>query len=182
MKTITTGTEITFTKTNDKFELIKTDGGFDIKPIKLSKNIATEPYLFQELLELYEAGKITIEGFEETDAALVRSIFTNYIHTTEIEYLKAQLTRISAEKEALEAANQQLTTANGELHNANSHLEITNQELMAANEQLTTNNDELERRNSQLQHDNGELTSEIKALKDTNEKLNTALAAMQEQE
>lgn len=167
-KTITTSTEITFTKTGDKFELIQNPTGFDVKRIKLSKNITAEHYTFQELLDLYQSGLITIQGFEEGDAPLVRSILTNYIHTHEIDTLKADITRITGEKEALEAANQQLTTANAELTTEGSQLKTTNQELTAANAELITANKEL--------------VSENKALKGKNEKLNTALEAMQEEE
>lgn len=159
MKTIDTGTKITFTETGDKFELIQTPTGFDVKRIKLSKNITPEPYTFQELLDLYEAGKITINGFEEGDAALVKSILTNYIHTTEIESLKADLVKVTGEKEALETTNQQLTTANGELSNEGLQLKTTNQELTIANEKLTL---------------------EITKLKATNEQLNATIAAMEE--
>jgi len=151
-KTITTGTKITFTETNDKFELIQTPTGFDVKPIKLSKNIPTEHYTFQELLDEYESNKITIQGFEEADAALVKSIFTNYIHSTEIEILKADIIRITGEKEVLESANQQLTTVNGELAEANKGLTDSNLELTTSNKELIA----------------------------TNEKLNTALEAMAE--
>ncbi len=154
MKTITTGTKITFTETGDKFELIETTTGFDVKRIKLSKNITPEPYTFQELLDLYEAGKITIHGFEEADAALVKSILTNYIHTTEIESLKAVI--------------QKLTTTNGELA-------TTNGQLATANEKLTAEN-------SELGNSNAELTATNKDLTTKNEKLNTALEAMHEQE
>lgn len=173
-KTITHGTKITFTETNDKFELIKNpdnNTGFDVKPIKLSKNIPTEPYTFQELLNEYEKGKITIHGFEEADAPLVKSIFTNYIHTTEIEALKADITRITGEKEALEATNQELTTANNEIP----QLKITNQELTISNEKLTTENSELKSTNKELTLANENLTKENEGLKITNEKLNAAL-------
>lgn len=179
-KKITTGTKITFTETNDKFELTQTPTGFDVKRIKLSKNITPEPYTFQELLDLYGAGKITINGFEEADAALVNSILTNYIHTTEIEILKADITRITAEKEILDDANKKLLPAYDELTHAHEELTDAHKDLKAANEKITADNDELKRRNSELQHDNGELTSENKALKATNEKLNTALEAMDE--
>ena len=174
MKTIITGTKITFTETGDKFEIIQTPTGFDVKPIKLSKNIPTEPYTFQELLEVYESGKITIQGFEEADAPLVRVMLTNYIHTTEIESLKADITRITGEKEALEAANQQLTATNTELTNESLQLKTTNQELTTANEKLTTENGE-------LINSNKELTTENKELKETNVKLNTAIEAMDEE-
>lgn len=109
MKTITTGTKITFKETGDKFTLTQTETGFDVKQVKLSKNIPHEPYTFQELLDLYESGQITIEGFEEGDAGLIHSILTNYIYQanlkdklaeietfkSQIEYLKSQLTKIS---------------------------------------------------------------------------------------
>lgn len=175
MKTITTGTEITFTRTKDIFELIQNDTGFDVKPVKLSKSLSTEPYTFQELLDLYESGKITIEGFEETDAPLVKSILINYIHTTEIETLKGDITRITSEKEALEAEKQQLTTVNSELNTESSQLKTTNQELTAANEKLATENAKLGNSNTELDAENKDLTTK-------NEKLNTALAAMQEED
>lgn len=175
MKTITTGTKITFTETGDKFELIQTPSGFDVKRIKLSKNITPEHFTFQELLDLYESGKITIQGFEEADAALINCIFINHIHNTEIEALKADVTRITDEKEVLEAANQQLTTANGELTTESSQLKTTNQELTAANEKLT-----IEKASFDLA--NTKLTAENEELKSTNEKLNTALSVMGEEE
>lgn len=159
MKTITTGTEITFKKTGDKFTLTKTDAGFDVKQIKLSKITPAENYSFEELLDLYESGYISIEGFEDTDAPLVKSILTNYIHTTEIESLKADLVKVTGEKEALETTNQQLTTANSELSNEGLQLKTTNQELTIANEKLTL---------------------EITKLKATNEQLNATIAAMEE--
>lgn len=154
MKTITTGTKITFTETGDKFELAQNVTGFDVKRIKLSKNITPEPYTFQELLDLYESGKITIQGFSEGDEALVKSILTNYIHTTEIEALKADITRITGEKEALKVENEQLTTESLQLKTTNQELRNSNTELTAENKELTTKN----------------------------EKLNTGLEAMQEQE
>lgn len=160
MKTITTGTEITFTKTNDKFELIQTPAGFDVKPIKLSKSISTEPYLFQELLDLYESGKITIDGFEEADAALIRSILTNYIHTTEIEGLKADIAKLNGEKEALVASNLQLTSANSD---------------------LTTAKAELTDANQALSYTNKELSEEINALNKTVSELNAELVAMDDE-
>ena len=101
-KEIITGTKITFKETGDKFTLTQTDTGFDLRQVKLSKNLAAEPYTFQELLELYESGQITIEGFEETDAALARSIITNYIYNSNI---KTQLNTI----EQLTAKNKELT-------------------------------------------------------------------------
>lgn len=136
MKTITTATEITFKKTGEKFTLTQTDTGFDVKQIRLSKNTPHEPYSFQELLDLYEAGHISIEGFEETDGPLIQSILTNYIHTTQIEALKADITRLNGEKEELAASNlkltgekDELTTANSELTNANTALASTNKEF-----------------------------------------------------
>lgn len=167
-KTITTGTKITFTETGDKFELIKTDTGFDVKAVKLSKNNPTEHYTFQELFDLYASTMITIHGFEAMDAPLVKSIFTAYIHEKEISDLKADITRITGEKEAMEAANQQLTTANGELTTEISQFKTTNQELTDANEKLIT--------------EKNQLFDENKTLIAKNEKLNIALEAMQEQE
>lgn len=166
-KTITTGIEITFKKTKDIFELIQTPTGFDVKPVKFTKNVQTEPYTFQELLDQYESGKITIDGFEEADAALVRSILTNYIHQTnlqeklkEIETLKTDIARIIGEKEAFEAESLQLKT--------------TNQELTTANERLTAQNSELGNNNRELAADNKRISDENKELKIKNEKLNAA--------
>lgn len=130
-KNITTGTKITFTETNDKFELIQTATGFDVKRIKLSKNITPEHFTFQELLDLYESGKITINGFEETDTSLVKSIFINHIHTTEIETLKSDIIRITSEKEVIKTSNEELTSANNTLT-------IENKELKSSNEKLNT--------------------------------------------
>lgn len=182
MKTITTGTEITFTKTNDKFELIQNPTGFDVKQIKLSKNVPHEPYTFQELLDLYESGKITIEGFEEADAPLVKSILVNYIHTTEISDLKADITRITADKEVLEAAHQKLLPAYDELTITNEELTKANKELTAANEILSKENSEFIKSSTELSTANKELKAANKELEATNEKLNTTIAAMQEQE
>lgn len=131
-KNITTGTKITFTQTNDKFELIQTDTGFDVKPIKLSKNIPTEHYTFRELLQEYENNKITIQGFEETDTPLIKSIFTNFIHTTEIETLKAEIIQIIAEKEALKSTNQELIISNDTLTAENKEITAKNEKLNAA--------------------------------------------------
>lgn len=172
-KTITTGTEITFKKTGDKFTLTKTDAGFDVKQIKLSKTTPAENYSFEELLDLYESGLISIEGFEDTEAALVKSILTNYIHTTEIETLKADIIKLTGEKEVLEAANQKLETESLQL-------KTTNQELTAANEKLTAENSELANNNTELAADNKNLASEITKLKEINEQLNTTITAMDE--
>lgn len=118
MKTITTGTEITFTKTGEKFTLTQTDTGFDVKQVKLSKNVAAEPYSFQELMDLYEAGNITIAGFEETDDALIKSIITNYMHAaalkeklTTIQNLEEKIEQLKAENKEITAKNEKLNTA-----------------------------------------------------------------------
>lgn len=136
MKTITTATEITFKKTGEKFTLTKTDTGFDIKQIRLSKNTPHEPYSFQELLDLYEAGHISIEGFEETDGPLIQSILTNYIHATQIEALKANITRLNGEKDDLTTANSELTAANTALADTNKALTKKVTELNTALEAM----------------------------------------------
>lgn len=177
-KTITHGTKITFTETNDKFELIKNPDnttGFDVKPIKLSKKIPTEPYTFQELLNEYEKGNITINGFEEADAPLVKSILTNYIHTTEIETLKADIIRITGEKEAFETAHKNLQAVHEEVIHSHAELTKTNQELTTANEKLISENTELRNNNGELAADNKRISDENKELKIKNEKLNAAL-------
>jgi len=129
MKTIATGTEITFTKTGEKHTLTQTDTGFDVKLVKLSKTVPSEPYSFQELLDLYEAGQITFSGFEESDAALVRSIITNYMHSST---LKGALVKI----QELEKKVEELTTSNTELAYEKKELEVMNKNLTDKNEEL----------------------------------------------
>lgn len=166
MKTITTGTEITFTKTNDKFELTQTDIGFDIKPIKLSKNVTSEPYSFQELLDLYEAGKITIEGFEEADGALIRSILTNYVYNTT---LKSQIIEIESLKSSLEKTthnHQELTKENLEVSTLNTELLASNHELTTINKELADVNKELVAQNKDLITKNLELNKALEAIAD----------------
>lgn len=125
MKQIVTGTKITFKETGDKFYLTQIDTGFDLRQIKLSKNVPAESYTFQEFLELYESNQIIIEGFEEADIALGKSIITNYIYNTT---LKDQISQI----EKLTARNDELTTLNEELTAKNVQLKIDNAALTEA--------------------------------------------------
>lgn len=138
MKTITTGTEITFTKTGEKHTLTQTDTGFDVKLVKLSKNIPSEPYSFQELLDLYEAGQITISGFEEADAPLVRSIITNYMHSTTLKDALVKIHNLEKNVEQLTNTNEELTYEKRELEVMNKNLsdkvELLNKALEAMNE------------------------------------------------
>lgn len=113
-KQIITNTKITFKETGDKFTLTQTENGFDVKQVKLSKNIPHEPYTFQELLELYESGQITIEGFEEGDAGLVHSILTNYVYQANLKVQIAANEQLKMENEQL---NEQLTSKISELEN-----------------------------------------------------------------
>lgn len=107
-KQITTSTEITFKKTKDIFELTQTETGFDVKPVKFSKNVPAEPWTFQELLDEYEAGKISIEGFEDADASHVRSILTSYIHQAIVKVQLVQIQELTARNEELTARNKVL--------------------------------------------------------------------------
>ncbi len=151
-KTITTGTEIIFVKTGEKFELTKTDTGFDVRPIKLSKNIVAEDYTFQQFLTLYESKLITVDGFEEADSDLIKAIITNYIHNTEIASLKTTI--ISHEA-------------------VNAELGETQTSLLAEIEQLKSDKQSLEEEKSALDTRLEKQDTEIT-------KLNEALAAMQE--
>lgn len=168
MKTITTGTEITFTKTSDKFTLTQTETGFDVRQIKLSKNIPHEPYSFQELLDLYKQGHISIQGFEEGDNALVESIITNYIHGEQIGIL-------NAEKTALSSAIQELKLTIASLDEQKSALDTINNELRGDNDELTSANKALSEKNK-------EFSQEILGLKSKIVSLNTTIEAMEEKE
>lgn len=152
MKTITTGTEITFKKTGDKFTLTHTETGFDLLPVKLSKNLTGEPYSFQEFLELYEAGKILIEGFEQIDQELVKSMITNFIHTTEIAKKDTDL------REKNEALKLKISEAEGK-DNQISELET---EIHSLKEE----NGELQSRNLELNKENTRLTQAVEAMQD----------------
>lgn len=152
MKTITTGTEITFVKTGDKFTLTQSEMGFDITPVRLSKNLSPEPYTYQELLDLYENGKITIEGFEPADSPLVISIITNYMHTTEISKKEVSLNEKTTE---LEAKNLEIT-------NQLSQITSLEEEIRALKEE----NGELKSRNLELTKENTRLTTAVEALQD----------------
>lgn len=145
MKTITTGTEIAFKKTGEKYTLTQTETGFDVKQIRLSKNTPHEPYSFQEFLDLYESEYISIEGFQEADAPLVKSILTNYIHATDIA-------RLNSEKEELVTSNLKLT---GE-----------NSDLIAANKELTTANTALADTNKALNKKVAELNTALEAMEE----------------
>lgn len=145
MKTITTGTEITFIKTGDKFTLTQSETGFDITPVKLSKNLNAEPYTFQEFLDLYQSGKITIEGFENADKSLVISIITNYIHTTEI-------------------ANKQVSLNEKDLEITNQLSQITSMENEIRS--LKEENGELQSRNLELNKENTRLTQAVESMQD----------------
>lgn len=116
-KQISTGTKITFKETGDKFTLSQTETGFDVKQVKLSKNIPHESYTFQELLELYERGQITIEGFEEGDAGLAHSILTNYIYQANLKVQIAANEQLKTENEQLKSENEQLTVKVSEFEN-----------------------------------------------------------------
>lgn len=107
MKQITDGTRITFKETGEKYTLKQTETGFDVRQVKLSKNTPDEPYTFQELLDLYESGQIIIEGFEETDAALVKALINNYIYQAN---LKQKLVEIEALKQTIEKLKEENTS------------------------------------------------------------------------
>lgn len=142
-KKITTDTKITFKETGDKFRLTQTGTGFDLTIIRLTKKNEPESYSFQEFLDLYERGEIIIDGFEEADAPLVKSIITNYIHSGEIESLKANVFTLTGEKEALSAQITELTTQN-------SDLTTKNEQLIASNTELTSAKEDLELKNTKL--------------------------------
>lgn len=143
MKTITTGTEITFTKTGEKYSLTQTDTGFDVKPLRLGKNIPSEPYSFQELIDLFEAGDITFHGFEQADAALVKSQLMNHIYNCNLKSTKQEYDVIAKRVE-------QLTELNNELQESVQDLKSDNQELRDANEALTKENSGLIRKIEEL--------------------------------
>lgn len=124
-KTIDTGTKITFKETGDKFILTKTQYGFDLKKIMLSKDIKPELWSFHELGILIEKGEISIDGFEETDTSLALSIMTNYMHDSVINSMKVEMEKLNVENqrliqehEKLIAENQELSTSNKELNTA----------------------------------------------------------------
>lgn len=158
-KQIGTGTKITFKETGKKYLLTRDETGFLFKLIELSKKIEPEHYSFQEFIDLYEAGEIAIEGFEETDAALVKSIVTNYIYNNNLKSQLSEVDKLKADIEQLKVENTQLTSAN--------------ETLMGANEQLTTDNGQLTTRNNQLEEENKTLTAK-------NDQLNVAIEAMEE--
>lgn len=102
MKKITTATEITFKKTGDKFTLTQTETGFDVRQVKLSKTVPAESYSFEELLDLYDSGKISIENFEDADAGLVRSILTGYMYNAKLKLQLAENAKLTATNAGLE--------------------------------------------------------------------------------
>lgn len=167
MKTIQSGTEITFTKTGDKHTLTQTDTGFDVKLVKLSKNIPSEPYSFQELIDLFEAGDITFKGFEEGDAALVKSQLMNYIYNSGLKSKIEDLTQAQKRIEELTALNNQLQEA-GQQHSE------TIQDLKNDVQDLKNDAQELRDTNEALTAENSKLILKI-------EELNKALEAMGEE-
>lgn len=154
-KQITTGTEITFNKTKEIFELTLTETGFDIRQVKFSKNVTPESWSFQEFLDQYEAGKISIDGFEPTDTALVKSIIMNYIYNNNLKSQLSEVEKLKADIEKLKVENTQLTSAN--------------ETLMAANEQLTSRNNHLEEENKTLTAKNDQLNVAIEAMEEKTE-------------
>lgn len=117
-KQITTGTKITFKETNEKFMLTQTETGFDVRQIKLSKNVAAEHYNFQEFLDEYEKGNIAIDGFEDTDAGLVHSIMTNYIYQTNLKSMVKENKTLKSENETLKKQIAEQTEEILKLNNA----------------------------------------------------------------
>ena len=107
-KQITTGTKIIFKETGDKFYLTQTDTGFELRQIKLSKNVPAESYSFQEFLDLYERGDITIDGFEDADKGLIHSIITNYIYQSNLKDKLTDNEKLKAENEKLKETNNNL--------------------------------------------------------------------------
>lgn len=136
MKTIGTGTEIIFTKTGEKFELIQTDTGFDVKPVKFSKNVPAEHYSFQDILDEYEAGRITIAGFEEGDTALVKAQILNHMYAAD---KKIKIDEISALKKTSEELKLEITNLKAkvqEISEANGGLVLSGEKLIKEKEQL----------------------------------------------
>lgn len=131
-KTIDTGTKITFLETGDKFNLTKVDGGFELRKIKLSKEVKAELYNFHEILVLIENKQIAIDGFEESDMSLAISILTNYIHDFVIGSLKQEIIGLNTNVEALTNERNQLLADIEELKNSNKELNTT---LEALNEE-----------------------------------------------
>ena len=111
MKTIT---KITFKEDGKKHSVTQTENGFDVKELRLGKNIPVDHYTFQEFLQLFEDDQITIDGFAETESHHVKEKIQNLIHTTEINALKAKIINLTDE-------NMKLTDENDELK-----IEITN--------------------------------------------------------
>lgn len=108
MKTIT---KITFKETSEKFNVTQTTTGFDVKQIRLSKNVTPESWTFQEFLELYESGQITIDGFEETEADLIKLLITHHIDTAQITELEKEIHLLKEQAGELQSENKKLTTA-----------------------------------------------------------------------
>lgn len=143
MKSIITGTEITFTKTGEKFNLTQTDTGFDIRQVKLSKNVPAEPYSFQELIDLFEAGDIIFQGFEEGDGLLVKSQLLNYIYNSNLKSTQQQHDVKAKRVEELTILNDQLLKSVDEYKKEAIDLLASNKRLTDENVKLVIKIDEL---------------------------------------
>lgn len=118
-KVITTGTEITFKKTGDKFSIEQTEIGFKITPLKLTKKNESEEYSYQEIMDLYESGKISFEGFDdEKDSSHVKSILVSYMHQSIVKTQLQQIKELSDKITELSDKNKELEDKNKELEKA----------------------------------------------------------------
>lgn len=114
-------TEAKFPRTGKEYKLEKTETGFNLRLIDLSKKIEPELFSFQELLELSESKQITFTGFEEKNNE-AELILLNCIHETAIANCKEE--------------NEKLVSNNEKLTSENEAIQKENEELKAENETL----------------------------------------------
>ncbi len=166
MKKITTGTKIFFNETKEKFSLKQNETGFDITPVKLSKKLESEHYTFEEFMERFRNGEISIEGFDEHDNNTVEAQIINYMHQHKISIYAVSIDNLKTELEEKDNLFKSLEENNKSLEENNKSLEENNKSLQENNKSIEGKNKSLEEENKFLKEKNNSLEEVITSEKE----------------